>query len=293
MSTDAASLELRWEAVRYRRLIPLTASGGAAGALYARLCAHVERTRDAHRRAVAVGRIERWLGVDPAAAERIYFDALCSEAREEADSCRLMAHEGRLPRVVATPGAEPVHAGPAIWATLHFGSPVLAYLYLRRVRGLDIQIVGRPLDDANPMSDAKRAWGRRKVEWLERQGGLPLLGVGPEATAIARTRLLRGGSICVLMDVPGDVVARSMTLALCGERVSLAAGIFLLAGMTGVPVLPVAVVRRGHTFEVHHGTPIEVAPGRVPKDDIARALARFLLSMPGEWWLWPYLPTAA
>mgnify|MGYP000187149869 CR=1 FL=1 len=287
------ALARRWEVARYRWLLPLTTVGGGTGVVYSRLCAHVERALDAHRRAVAVERIARWLEVAPVRAQDIYFDALCSEAREESDSRRLVAGRTGLPTMCATLAPEPVHSGPVIWATLHFGSPVLAYLHLRRARGLDVQIVGRPLDDDNPMSDAKRAWGRRKVAWLERQSGLPLLGVSAEATSLARTRLLKGGSICVLMDVPGDVVARSVTLSLCGERVSLAAGIFLLAGMVGVPVLPIAVVHRGGRFELHYGRPIAPSPGRVPEADVARALAAFLLTMPGEWWLWPYLPSAA
>jgi hypothetical protein len=286
------ALARRFEVARYRWLLPLTARGGGRAVIYARLCARVERALDAHRRAVAVGRIARWLAVPTVRAEEIYFDALCSEAREEADSCWLM-NGGGLPAVGPTIVAEPAPVGPAIWATLHFGSPVLAYLHLRRSRRLDVQIVGRPLDEDNPMSEEKRAWGRRKVAWLEARSGLTILGVSPEATSVARARLMKGGSICVLMDVPGDVVARRMTLSLCGERVSLAAGIFLLAGMSGVPVLPFAGVRRGASFELHYGRPISVEPGRIPMDEVASELSRFLVAMPGEWWLWPFLPSAA
>jgi hypothetical protein len=291
-SVDVARLARRWDVVRYRWLLPRTERGGAAAALYASLCARVVWQLDGPRRHAAVDRIARWLEIDGRAAAIVYRAALRSEAREEADSCWLMSRPD-LPaaRIV---GTEPRCAEPAIWATLHFGSPVLAYLHLRRMRGLDVQIVGRPLDDANPMPHVKRAWGMRKIAWLERQAGLPILGVSPEATAIAHSRLRSGRSIFVLMDVPGDVVARRMTLSLCGERLSFACGIFALAAMTRVPVVPVVVVRRGDDFELHYGEPLHVAEGAdVPCDEIGRRLTRFVLTMPEEWWLWPYLPRAA
>jgi hypothetical protein len=288
---NAAEITRRWEVTRYRWLLPLTARGGASGSIYARLCAHVVRTLDVPRREAAVGRISRWLEVSRACADATYFASLRSEALEEADTRSFMARR-RLP-AMQTVTPEPEHDGPAIWATLHFGNPVLAYLHLRRARGLDVQIVGRPLDARNPMSRAKRAWGHRKVAWLEREGRMPILGVSPEATSLARTRLVRGESIFVLMDVPGDGVARRMTLSLCGEPVSLAAGIFMLAAMVGVPVRPMAVVRSRESFELHYGDPMYVPPGAIPKDDVARGLASFVVPMPGEWWMWPYLPRAA
>lgn len=289
---DAADVARRWEVLRYRWLLPATARGGSSAAAYAALCARVVWTLDAPRREAAVARIARWLGVSPSRAGEVYLDALRSEAREEADSLGFMT--GRGVPATRTVGHEPACAGPAIWATLHFGSPVLAYLHLRRARGLDVQIVGRPLDDGNPMPEVKRAWGRRKVAWLERESRMPILGVSPEATALARTRLVRGRSIFVLMDVPGDVVARRMTLSLCGESVSLAAGIFALASMARVPVLPVAVVRRGESFDVHYGEPLFVpALGGVAGEEVARRLASFVVPMPEEWWLWPYLPGVA
>jgi hypothetical protein len=290
-SSDAQIAE-RWDTVRYRWLLPRTARGGARASLYAALCAHVVWRLDVPRRLAAVARIARWLDVSDADADDVYRAALRSEAREEADSCWLMS-SGTLP-ATCTVGAEPDCAMPAIWATLHFGSPVLAYLHLRRLRGLDVQIVGRPLDDQNPMPAVKRAWGVRKVAWVESVGGLPILGVSPQATALAHQRLLRGRSVFVLMDVPGDVVARRMTVSLFGERISLAAGIFALAAMARVPVIPVAVVRRGVAFDMHYGEPLHVgARGAVSSDDVAQRLASFVLPMPHEWWLWPYLPKAA
>lgn len=291
-ASDAAGLARRWDVVRYRWLLPRTVRGGAAAAAYAALCAHVVWHLDLPRRHAATTRIARWLEVRETTAAAIYRAALRSEAREEADSRWLMSRPD-LP-VPRTVGAVPPHVGPAIWATLHFGSPVVAYLHLRRACGLDVQIVGRPLDDANPMPRVKRAWGTRKISWLERQAGLPILGVSPEATAIAHARLRRGRSIFVLMDVPGDVVARRMTLSLFGERLSFACGIFALAALARVPVVPVVVVRRGDDFELHHGEPLHVpASGDVPRAEIAHRLTRFVLAMPEEWWLWPYLPSAA
>jgi hypothetical protein len=284
---------LRWEAQRYRTLLELAAWSRAGSAAYAEIAAAIELRADPQRRGVAVRRIRRWLGVDERAARRIYSSALRSEAREEADARYLMDRPTVLDGAFRAPADEPDLAGPAIWLTLHLGSPNLAFVYLRRIRGLDVRIVGRPLDDANPMHADKRAFGHRKVRWLQEMTAAPFLDTSAEAMAQGRSHLLQGGALFALMDTPGDVVARSIAIELFGERVRIASGAFRLAALVGVPIRPVVAVRRGSDFDLCFGRPIDPVGGVVPSEEVARELSRLIGAYPGEWWLWPYLPGAS
>ncbi len=282
----------RWAELRYDLMLPLAARSRALGRLYGKLCAAREWSADPVRRAVATSRIARALGVDEARAAAIFRRALESEAREEAEIAWLMRRPERLAACFAPDAPPPPASGPCIWATLHLGSPVLAILYLARVRRLTLQIVGRPLDDSNPMPAAKRRWGERKVAWVERMTGAPFLGVSAEATATARSRVLEGASLFVLMDVPGDVVARSVEIELLGERIRMAAGIFLLAGLLDVPVRPIVAVSRPGGVEIRYGGAIEPLPRGVPVDAIAREMGAIVRELADEWWMWPYMPEA-
>jgi hypothetical protein len=283
----------RWDALRYDVLLPLAARSRALGGAYGRLCAAREWAAEPDRRALATARIARVLGVDAGRAAGIFRHALESEAREEAEVAWLMRHLHRLPSLFAPEAAPPPDGGPCIWATLHLGSPILAILHLACVRGLELQIVGRPLDDANPMPPAKRRWGERKVAWIERVTGAPFLGVSAEATARARSRVLEGASLFVLMDVPGDVVARSVAVDLGGLRVQMASGVFVLAGLLRVPVRPIVAVSGPHGVELRHGAAIEPVARGVPDEAIAREMGALVRDLADEWWMWPYMPEAS
>ena len=282
-----------WESVRYRVLLPLTARSRRAGALYAKMCAAMEWRLDAQRRDVAVRRIERCLGVDARRASDIFWRALASEAREEADTRWFMGHPRALHNAFHVPSAACPDAGPAVWATLHLGSPGFAFVYLRCLRGIDVRMVARPLDQSNPMHEAKRAWGRRKVHWLEQVTDAAFLGVSAEATSVARSHVVRGGSLFLSIDVPGDIVARSIELDLLGERVRLALGAFQLAAMLGVPIRPIVALPRETAFEVRYGQAIEPVRSGLPTQAIEAAIGGVVQEFPDEWWLWPYLPAAA
>lgn len=281
-----------WEYVRYGALLPWTARSRLAGVAYSGLCGSVEYRLDARRREAAVGRIERWLGVDEDRARAIFRSTLRSEAREEAEVSWLMHHPAELVRAFRLGTDEPSGEGPAIWATLHLGSPTLAFMYLRCLRGRDVRIVARPLDESNPMPEAKRVWGHRKVAWIENVTGAPFLGTSAEAMSIARSRLLKGASIFALMDVPGDIVSRSVTVDLFGERVRIAAGVFILSRMVGVPIRPIVAIPRGGRIELRYGRAIEPIKNGMPIEAVERELTTILRDLPGEWWLWPYLPVA-
>lgn len=280
-----------WDSLRYDVLLPLTARSRTLGAVYAKICAAKEWSADRRRREFAASRIGRALGVSRDRAQAIFRRALESEAREEAEVRWLMDHFDQLESRFAADTSFP-RDGRCIWATLHLGSPILAILYLACVRRLDLEMVGRPLDEYNPMPPAKRGWGRRKVEWLERVTSKSIFGVSAEATAIVRSRVLHGASLFVLMDVPGDAVARSVVIDLFGERMRIAAGVFVLARMLGVPIRPVVAVSRHGRVALRYGSVIEPAESGVPTHAIAREMGTLVRDLADEWWMWPYLPEA-
>ncbi|MBY0278015.1 hypothetical protein K2Z84_22000 [Candidatus Binatia bacterium] len=290
MSTAATSAA--WAELRYGRLLPLAARRRAFAAQYERVVPLVESALDRERRAAASARMQRWLGVSPRAAATLYRSCLASEAREEADTAWFMAQPWERLAAAYRPLACPVPPRtPTIWTILHFGSPILAYVHLCRVWGVDARIIGRALDDANPMPSAKQAWGRRKVAWVQEVTGKPFLSVDAAAIAYAREHLLSGGALLAAIDVPGDVVGRSTKLTLFGEPTRVAAGIFRLAELTRVPLRSLRAISRGGRIEMAHGAPIVLAGGDDPLAPVARQVETILRAQPEEWWLWPYLPS--
>ncbi|MFM7735692.1 MAG: hypothetical protein ACKPBU_06890 [Alphaproteobacteria bacterium] len=282
---DAATRREDW---RYGRILPLAARSRAFGRAAATILAHAEMRRDPGRTRVACERIARCLGVDADGAQRIHREALESEAREEVDAAWFMAHEDRIGPAFEQGGAR-LDPGPAILATLHFGSPVLAFVHLSRMPGARLAIVARPLDDSNPMPRAKREWARRKVAWTERASGRPFLSTDPESVARARSHLLDGGRLFTPVDVPGDVSARRSRVRLFGRVAEVSGGIEVLARLTRTPVQPVVAFPQGNGFRFWYGRRIEPGDGDEP---LARAfveLERILRERPGDWWMWPYL----
>lgn len=289
MST--ARVALAWAELRYGRLLPLAARQRGFASPYARLVARVESALDRERQAAASARLQRWLGLSTRRAATLHRACLASEAREEADTAWFMGRPWETLAAAYRPLACPVPPRtPTIWTILHFGSPILAYVYLCRVWGVDARIIGRALDDANPMPSAKQAWGRRKVAWVQEVTGKPFLAVDAGAIAHAREHLLGGGALLAAIDVPGDVVGRSTRLTLFGEPTRVAAGIFRLAELTRVPLRSLRAISRGGHIEIAHGEPIVLAGGDDPLASVAREVETILRAHPDEWWLWPYLP---
>lgn len=287
--SPAAGLGAGWGELRYRLLLPLAARSRGLGAAYAALVGRVEYASDAARRTVAVARIGQALGTSRRRARRIFLASLESEAREEADTTYFMQHADSL---LDQFGSAPVSAlpGRAILATLHFGSPVLCFLYLRRGLGLDVSIVARPLDDSNPMASAKARYARAKVAWAERFSGRPFLSTDAASVARARDHLLADGSLYTPVDVPGDVATRSAPIHLFGGSVRVASGIDTLARLTRTPIQPiVAVGRPARRFDIWCGRPIGPDESPSPLASAMAELEKAIRRDPGEWWLWPYL----
>lgn len=281
-----------WAELRYGRLLPLAARQRGFAPAYAHLVSLVESVSDRERRRVACARIGRWLGVSRVQAAAIYRACLASEAREEADTAWFMTQPWSVLEQAYRGVSCPVAPGtPTIWTILHFGSPILAYVFLCRVWGVDARIIGRSLDDANPMPSAKQAWGRRKVAWVQDVTAKPFLAVDAGSIAHAREHLLGGGALLAAIDVPGDVVGRSTTLTLFGESTRVAAGIFRIAELARVALRSLRAISRGGRIEVQHGAAIVLGAGETRLAAVESEVEAILRAHPDEWWLWPYLPT--
>lgn len=288
-----------WADVRYRWLLPLARGGRARGRLYARLVARVEHRGDSERARAASARIGRALDLDPVRAARVHRGCLYSEALEEADSVFFMQRPALDPALfhfdeLPEPSDDPRGAAAGtIFGTLHFGSPVLGYLGLCRKLDGALGIVGRPLDDANPMPEPKRAYARGKVGWVERVSGRPFIATDAAAMTQARDELLAGRSLYTPIDVPGSVARRAATVGVFGEPVRFASGLMTLARLTGATVVPVVATSSPDGIRVRFGQRLE--PGADADDLLARALTellRFVRTNPDEWWMWPYLESA-
>jgi len=287
MATSAS-----WARLRYDVLLRAASRSRLLGQVYAELVSAVEYRADPERRRVASARAARWLGGTSSDGGRVFQRSLASEALEEADSAFFMRTGGTPDAGFRVAGREPPEGGGVVYATLHFGSPILAYIYLRCVRGIDLTIIGRRLDDDNPMPAPKRRFGMRKVAWLEEVTGRPLLGVDGRAIARARGELLDGRSLYAAVDVPGNVAARAETVTILGESLRLSSGIFGLVTLTGAPLQPVVAIHEAGSIVLHYGDRIEGRRGAPVHEAGARAIGDLVRRFPSQWWLWPYVTPA-
>lgn len=274
--------------VRYRTLLPLAAKKRSYGSLYAHLVATAHLYHDAAARRRAADAIQRCLGVDRRSALAIFRRALTTEFVEEADTVYFRHHPHELLQAFSCEGAE-IRRGPVIYATLHFGSPVLGYLILRRALERDVLIVARPLDATNPMPEAKRGYATDKMDWVAQVAGRRQLHTDGASVLAARAHLLDGGSLIAAFDVPGDIVARSQTVPFLGSELHLAAGIDVLARATGVPVQPIVTVRSGGTLVIVAAPAVERSDRDARFVAVVDRLAAFVAARPDQWWMWAHL----
>jgi len=287
--TDRTSDSSLWQQLRYGALLRAAGTSVAAARAYAAVVAEVERRRDPHRSSVAEARIRRSLGMTGDAARRIYRDALYSEALEEADSLRFMSGRSSIARDVDVVGVAPRGGGPRLYAALHFGSPVLAYLALRAVAEPDLLLIGRELDEEkNPMPASKREFAARKVAWVE-AAGAPFLGTTDRDVLQAREHLLAGRPLCAAVDVPGNVVRRAEWIDVAGHRVSVATGVLHLAVLTGCDVQLVAGAHRAGRISVWCRPAFSAPTVAELARKIAADVDAVVREWPGEWWMWPFM----
>jgi hypothetical protein len=259
-----------------------------AGHTYARIVAQVELRRDPRRSEIAVERLMRWRNISRREALTIYRTSLVSEAQEEADSARFMRDEDAFARWLPA-NETPAIQGPVLFASLHLGSPVLGFLYLRSRCPLDVRAIVRNLDDANPMLTPKRQWGERKIAWVRDRAGGGIIGADATAVAEARQHLLDGQAIFAAVDIPGDVVSRTADVRVCGELLRFSSGIVRLAALTRSTVVPMVALGGGTRMRVHFGSPIAAYRERDALQAVFAELVRFIDRFPGEWWMWPFV----
>lgn len=280
-----------WERLRYARLLPLAAADRRFADAYAALVAVVEARRDPLRRASAENRMQRWLGISPAAARRLHRGCLRSEAYEEADAAFFMRRPPNdLAAAFARSAENGALAGEAVlYVGLHLGSPVLGYLHLVSLLPA-LALIARGLDPGNPLSDAKRRFAAAKVAWTETRAGLPFFGTDGESMLRVRSHLRAGKPLYLLADVPGDTVGRAEPCRLFGEAVRVAAGLPTLARIAASPVQTLAVTRDARGFTLLFGP--RLPAGTITMPAVLDALAPFIRAHADQWWMWPYLPTA-
>lgn len=274
--------------LRYEILLPLASRGRGLGRLYADLCGRAELVADADRARVAVERIRRWTGASEREAREVFRRSLASEAQEEADSAFFRRQSSTFDQWLPDDVDIPRPEGPVLYATLHFGHPVLSCVFLQRRGHMDVRPIIRGLDETNPMADPKREWGGQKVDWVRELLEERVFGVDAVSTARAREHLLGGGAVFAALDVPGDVSDRTSTVAVAGEHLQFSTGVVSLAQMTKSTIVPV-VARSGESrMEVEFGRPVP-SDGDDPFGAVFAELSTFIERHPGEWWLWPFV----
>lgn len=277
-----------WERFRYGPLIRSASRGESIGRVYAAIVAWVEWRREANRRRVAEERIARWVGTSSREAARIFRGSLYSEALEEADSARLMRSSGLPTMPIEVKGLASREERPRIYASLHAGSPVLAYIGLRAQFEPEARIIARELDENNPMASSKRRFARRKVAWVEATCGARFFKTDAEAILEARQHLIAGRPLFAAVDVPGDVVSRADRTLLFGEQVVLASGIFRLAAMTGADMQLVVSARGKRRVLVDCGRPINGSDTLALQDAMLAQMEEAIRRWPDEFWFWPF-----
>lgn len=279
-----------WERLRYGPLLSTASRSAAARSVYEQTVAGIELRLETERTRVARRRIEKMLACEGSAAADIYRSALLSEAREEADTSRLVRGHEKLDHLLAT--RETPAESHGIFITLHYGSPILAFLYLRVTLGIPVRAIGRALDRDNPLSPAKLCWGKEKVAWLDRASGTTLIPTDVRGTLAARDELLAGRSLFAAIDVPADVVGRAAPLEVLGTRLAFANGLLRIAELTRAPLIPFLARSRGGALEFEFGEPIRAASLAALTEATERWLSASLRAHPGEWWLWPFVREA-
>ncbi len=278
-----------WADVRYRGLLAVCRRSRDFGPRYASAMGTFEYFTDVNRKNVAVRRIGRWLDCSGKRATEIFHQSLVSEAREEADTAYVMEDPGRLESLFVRPSPALAPMGPVLYVTCHLGSPILAYLYLRRHGALRLRMILRELDDENPVAAAKRRFGEQKTASTAALAGVPYLGTDAQSLFAARAGLLEGRPVFAAVDVPGDAVTRRRTLRLFDSSIVVAGGLFALAAMTGAAIQPVFAVRGERGLELVYGS--RIPPGKEIDlaEQVAVEVAAAVRRFPGEWWLWPYV----
>lgn len=221
-------------------------------------------------------------------AREIFRNAVRSEALEEADSCRFMSGRCSTVRDIELSGFARTTQRPRLYAALHFGSPVLAYIGLRQQVEKSLLVIARELGDKNPMPGAKQQFATRKVAWVEKAAGAPFLGTSESDVLRARDHLLGGNSVYAAVDVPGNVVRRAEWMRVGGAEMLLATGILKLAAITGCDLQLALGFHRNGRIVVHGGPVVYGSTTVALGAQVMSCLQDVINRWPEEWWMWPF-----
>ena len=174
------------------------------------------------------------------------------------------------------------HPGGMIVVTAHAGAWDAAARLLARDLRRDVLVVMEPeqAEKARELHDAVRQRGGVRVAHVGRHplDGLTLL-----------KHLREGGVVAIQLDrVPRQ--GRTIDVDMFGARYPLPAGPFALAGLAGVPILPIFSRRVGFfDYELCGGPLVSVPPRPSPAvlkeaaERVAWELERFLYAHPTQW----------
>lgn len=169
-----------------------------------------------------------------------------------------------------------------IVATAHVGAWDSAATHLRHVSGRPVLIV---------MTREMNAAARRFHDSLRQRHGVEIAHVGQDS--FEGLRLLKhvrnGGIVAVQLDRTPEA-SRSVPALLFNQRFDVPRGLFQLAGLASVPIVPVFCARVGYyRYEVHLYPPIRVgrrateAQLAAAAAAAAQALEEFLRHYPTQW----------
>lgn len=277
-----------WTAFRYRFLLSRASASWKRGRTYARIVGLVEFSIDRPRRRTAVDRMERWLGVSRRRARWLFRRSLEIEAREEADSVRLIRHPMEFRAHLPAASELPELPHRVVFATMHTGAHVFAYAYLRKVCRLNVRAIARPIGPDDPMTEAKRRYAERKIAWLHIQLGVDLLGTDFDSLALAREHLLDDQPVFAAFDVPGDGATRTQQVCIGDEQLLAAAGVVVLARLVEATIVPIVALRTEQGVRLEYGAPVSPSESD-PLACVYRQFAAFLRRWPEHWSLWPYV----
>ena len=185
--------------------------------------------------------------------------------------------EGR-PEAQQAIGALSAEGKGLIVLTLHLGNWEMALALLSRL-GTPISVVLRRGEAPGPARFGDEARARPGVRVVaagdSAWNGLDLL-----------LALRRGEIVAIQGDRPFGNLTRRVTLF--GAPVTLPAGPFALAQVSGAPILPVCCPIRGHfRYRFHVEEPLRVAPGeeglRRAMDEFATRIERVVARYPTQW----------
>lgn len=183
---------------------------------------------------------------------------------------------------------DPLPPPPCVAIGFHFGAGFWTLRHLRR-NGHRVAFVSARVDATQaPGQPLRLAFMRRKVGWVERAGGAPLIFVGGGSDRI-RTALRSGTSILGMVDVPLPS-SNVVELPLLDGVGRFSDGLVRLAAAEGIPIVAYLPTLDAETGDRR----LELTRIPIGNEDPMRSLAamldRAVRNDPPAWHLWVHWP---